>query len=150
MTAANRTLPLGSVARITNLATGQSAIVTITDRGPFIPGRMIDLSRGAATKTGVRRTGVARVRMDVLKAPKPLNSGGQWCVQIGVFTNSHAATKLRDHLQRQYPTANVIEFAGSTGHWVRIKPQGESRTTAAHIAKTVQPSEGQAYLVRLD
>jgi rare lipoprotein A len=150
MTAANRTLPLGTVIRVTNLTTRQSVVVTVTDRGPFVPGRMLDLSRGAANKSGLRRMGVARVRMDVLQAPKPLDTGGRWCVQIGVFTHGHAAVKLRDHLQRQYPTANVIEFTGSTGHWVRIKPQGETRRTAVYIAQNLRPSEGQAYLVRLD
>ncbi|MGC9291797.1 MAG: septal ring lytic transglycosylase RlpA family protein [Acidobacteriaceae bacterium] len=150
LTAAHRTLPLGSVARITNLSTRQSAVVTITDRGPFVPGRMLDLSRAAAIKTGVYREGVARVRMVVLHAPKPIDHGGLWCVQIGAFSHSHAAVRLRDHLQHKYPTANVIEFTGPTGHWVRIRPQGESHRTALLIARNLRPSEGNAYLVRLD
>ncbi len=150
MTAANRTLPMGTVVRVTNLATHQSVVVTVTDRGPFVPGRMIDLSRGAADKTSLRRMGIARVRMDVLRAPKPLNTGGRWGVQIGAFRNRGNAIRLHNRLLRQYPTAKVIEFAGNADYWVRIYVPGELHRTALHIAQTVRPAEGQAYLVRLD
>ncbi len=150
MTAANRTLPMGSVVRVTNLATHQSVVVTVTDRGPFVPGRMIDLSRGAADKTSLRRMGIARVRMDVLRAPKPLDTGGRWGVQIGAFRNRGNAIRLRNRLLRQYPTAKVIEFAGNADYWVRIYVPGELHRTALHITQTVRPAEGQAYLVRLD
>ena len=150
MTAAHRTLPMDSVVRVTNVATGQSAVVTITDRGPFVPGRMLDLSRAAAIQSGVWRPGVARVRMDVLRAPKPLNQGGRWCVQIGAFSHSHSAEKLRDHLAHEYPASNVIEFTGPTGHWVRIRPDGEARGRAVLIAQHIRTTEAQAYLVRLD
>ena len=71
MTAAHRTLPMGTVVRVTNLSTRQSVVVTIADRGPFVPGRILDLSRAAARKIGVWRTGTARVRIDVLRYPPP-------------------------------------------------------------------------------
>ena len=66
MTAAHRTLPLNSVVRVTNLSTGQKALVRITDRGPFVEGRVIDLSLEAAKELGVWRTGTAKVRLEVL------------------------------------------------------------------------------------
>ena len=69
MTAAHRTLPLGSIVRVTNVKTGHSAIVRITDRGPFIEGRILDLSLAAAKKVDVWRPGIAAVRMEVLRAP---------------------------------------------------------------------------------
>jgi rare lipoprotein A len=150
MTAAHRTLPLGTVVRVTNLATRQSAIVTITDRGPFVRGRMLDLSRAAAIKTGVWRTGTARVRLEVLRSPPSAAREGRWCVQIGVFQHSGSAKKLRDRLQRQYPRANVIDFKGATGYWVRIKPNGESRRAALDVAGELTLSEAEAYVVRLD
>ncbi len=150
MTAANRILPMGTIVRVTNLATHQSVVVTITDRGPFVPGRMIDLSRGAAQKAGIRQMGLARVRMDVLKAPKPLDSGGRWIVQIGAFRRRGNAIALRNHLQHKYPTATVLEFAGNADYWVRIRPLGESYRMAQHIVQTLRPEEGQAYLVRVD
>ncbi len=150
MTAAHRTLPLGTVVRVTNLATRQSVVVTITDRGPFVRGRVLDLSRAAAIKIGVWRTGVARVRIDVLRNPPSALRDGKWCVQIGVFRHDGSAKKFRDHLQREYPRANVIDFKGATGYWVRIRPLGESRTAALNVAGEMQLSEGEAYVVRLD
>ncbi len=150
MTAANKMLPMGSVVRVTNLATQQSVVVTITDRGPFIPGRMIDLSRGAAKRTGVFRMGVAHVRMDVLKTPKPIFTGGRWIVQIGAFRSRGRAVAMRNHLERAYPAAYVIEFAGNSGYWVRLRPQGEERSTAERIVRTLHTEEAVAYLVRVD
>src|SRR6202022_2697208 len=66
-TAAHRTLPLGSIVRVTNLKTGHTAIVRITDRGPFIPGRVLDLSLAAARKLDVYQPGVAEVKMEVMQ-----------------------------------------------------------------------------------
>jgi rare lipoprotein A len=70
--AASRTLPLGTRARITNLRNGRSAVVTITDRGPHVKGRIIDLSPATARALGIgRRQGVARVRVTPIEAPPP-------------------------------------------------------------------------------
>lgn len=150
MTAAHRTLPMGTEVRVTNLATHQSAVVTITDRGPFVRGRVIDLSRAAAIRTGVWRSGVARVRIDVLRYPASVDPDGRWCVQIGAFRHSGTAHKLRDRLQREYAGANVIDFRGATGYWVRIKPARRSQQEALQIASELHLREGAAYLVRLD
>jgi rare lipoprotein A len=65
-TAAHRSLRFGTKVRVTNLRTGRSVIVRINDRGPFIRGRIIDLSYGAAKAVGLHHSGVARVRMTVL------------------------------------------------------------------------------------
>jgi rare lipoprotein A len=150
LTAAHRTLPMNSLIRVTNLSTGQSVILRITDRGPFVPDRLLDLSLASAKAIGVWRPGVARVRVEVFATPSSLDSGGRWCVQIGAFKNERGAYKLRDQLARKYSTANVIEFTGPTGHWVRIRPAGDDKGRAVEIARTLQPSEGEAYLVRLD
>jgi rare lipoprotein A len=66
LTAAHRTLKFGTVVRVTNLKSGKSIIVRINDRGPFIKGRIIDLSLGAAKKLGMQHSGVAKVKVDVL------------------------------------------------------------------------------------
>ena len=66
MTAAHRTLPFGTKVRVTNKRNGRSVVVTINDRGPFIRGRIIDLSSGAAGVIGMRSSGVAPVSMEVL------------------------------------------------------------------------------------
>lgn len=150
ISAANRTLPMGSLIRVTNVRTGQSAVMRITDRGPFVAGRILDLSIGAAKAVGLWRPGTGEVRIDVYSTPKPMDEGGRWCVQIGAFQDKRAALHLQDRLEREYRTANVIEFSGPTGYWVRIRPANDDRTVAEDIAHTLRPSEGEAWLVRLD
>jgi len=150
MTAAHRTLPMNSLVRATNLATGQSAIVRITDRGPFVGDRFLDLSVASAKAVGVWRPGTAEVRIDVYEAPKPIAFGGRWCVQVGAFDSGHKSTELARHLEKKYTTANVVEFTGPTGHWVRIRPANDDKGKAIEIAANLKPGQGRAYLVRLD
>ena len=69
-TAASKTIPLGSEAKVTNLKTGKSTTVTVTDRGPHVPGRKIDLSKDAAKDIGLtKKEGVAPVKIEVTKPP---------------------------------------------------------------------------------
>jgi rare lipoprotein A len=150
LTAAHRTLPMGSLIVVTNLKTGQSAAMRITDRGPFVEGRLIDLTIASAKATGVYQAGTARVRVDVYRTPKPINTGGRWCVQIGAFSSQRKANKLKAQLQRKYPNANVIEFSGEDSYWVRIRPEGDDRKQAERIARNLHPAEGEAFLTRLD
>ncbi len=65
-TAAHRTLPFGTKVKVTNLNNGRSTVVTINDRGPFVRGRVIDVSVGAANELGMRHSGVAKVRVSTL------------------------------------------------------------------------------------
>lgn len=68
-TAAHRSLPFGTWVRVTHLATGRSVAVRINDRGPWVAGRVIDLSRRAAEVLGILGDGVARVRVEVVRFP---------------------------------------------------------------------------------
>lgn len=150
MTAAHRTLPLGSLIRVTNLGNGKSAMMRVTDRGPFVPGRILDLSRGAARRLGMLRSGVARVRLEVYESPKPIEVGGRWCVQIGAFPHASTAKKLERQLAAEYESANVVEFSSSTGHWIRVRPEDGNKAEAIQIVRNIRLKEGAAYLVRLD
>jgi rare lipoprotein A len=149
MTAAHLTLPLGTVVRVTNLATNQSAVVRITDRGPFVRGRIIDLSLAAAKAVGVYRAGVAKVRVEAYSSANP-EVAGRWCVQVGAFSREKDAVKLKEQLSRRYTTAKVIEFAGPTGHWVRVNPQQPDRAHATQVAESIHSPDpdAQPYLVR--
>ncbi|MDM0035181.1 septal ring lytic transglycosylase RlpA family protein [Variovorax sp. J22P271] len=70
--AASKTLPLGTTARVTNLETGRSAVVTIQDRGPYVKGRIVDLSPATARQIGIsREDGVAPVEVTPLSIPQP-------------------------------------------------------------------------------
>ncbi|WP_179490145.1 septal ring lytic transglycosylase RlpA family protein [Granulicella arctica] len=152
MTAAHKTLPMGSMVRVTNLSNGQSVVVRITDRGPFVRGRIIDLSLAAAKATGVYRAGVAKVRVEAyLPATRPgADPGGRWCVQIGAFLAAEDAIQLKNDLIRRYATAKVIEFAGPTGYWVRINPQLPDKSHADQIVSSIHVPDAEPYLIRTD
>jgi rare lipoprotein A len=150
LTAAHRTLPLNSVIRVTNPKTGQSVVVRVTDRGPFIEGRILDLSRAAAKAIDTWRAGVAPVKIEVLSTPKPIDNGGRWAVQIGAFTDRDNAAKLKERLQRRYRTARVLQFTGPTGDWVRIRVEADEKDRAFDVAKDTDTPEGAVFVVRLD
>ena len=150
LTAAHRTLPMGSLVVVTNRQTGQSSPMRITDRGPFVEGRILDLTIASAKATGIYRAGAAEVRLDVYRTPKPINTGGRWCVQIGVLSSEGKAVRLKAQLKKGYPGANVIEFAGEDSWWVRIRPAGDNRAQAESIARRLRLKEGKAFLTRLD
>jgi rare lipoprotein A len=151
MTAAHRTLPLGSLAKVTNLTTGESVVVRITDRGPFVPGRVLDMSEGAAKTIGLYRMGVAKVRVEAYVAPTA-SPTGMWCVQTGAFQTQQDATDLRDALLKRYKTAKVQQFQGPTGYWVRIDPSGREKAQATAIQDWIGKPDDHAnsFLVRLD
>jgi rare lipoprotein A len=151
LTAAHRTVPLGSICRVTNVKTGSSTLVRITDRGPFIKGRIVDLSLAAAKKIGVWKAGVARVRLEVLTSPASLEEGGRWAVQIGGFDDSKRAADLADHLTRRYHTAQVLKFASPTGAWwIRVRVRDDDKERAEELARATSTPEGAVFLVRLD
>jgi rare lipoprotein A len=151
MTAAHRTLPLGSVVRVTNPANGSSVVVRITDRGPFIAGRIIDLSQAAARRIGLIQKGTAKVRVEVLRTPAPMQSGGRWAVQIGGFGKEEEARDLAGHLSRRYHTAKVLTFDSPTGDWwVRVRVKNDLRARAEEILRDTKTRDGAIFLVRLD
>ncbi|MBI2683246.1 MAG: septal ring lytic transglycosylase RlpA family protein [Acidobacteriales bacterium] len=150
LTAAHKTLPMNSIVRVTALGTGKSVIVRINDRGPFVGDRILDLSLGAAKEIGVWRAGLARVRVEVLEAPKPIDSGGRWCVQVGAFSDYDEAAQYKARLLRRYSSAKVIQFTGPTGEWVRIRPLNDDRARAQEVARENRAGEVGVFLVRLD
>lgn len=153
LTAAHRTLPMGTVLLVTNLLTNQTVTVRVTDRGPFIHGRVLDLSLGAAKEAGIYRAGVAQVQMDVVEQGPHAAVPGKWAVQVGAFLDRENAYHLQVDLQRRYTAAaKVIAFQGPTGWWVRVTPPGADRARASQMARVIHTAEPDAlpYLVRLD
>ena len=150
LTAAHRTLPLNSIVRVVNEKTGHSAVVRITDRGPFVKGRIIDLSLAAAKAVDVWRPGVAPVRLEVLETPGPL-TGGRWAVQIGGFDHEGEARQVQKKLSRRYHTANVLAFSSPVGAWwVRVRVLDDDRQRAEEVAHNAPAPEEDIFLVRLD
>ena len=150
MTAAHRTLPLNTIARVTDVKTGDSVLLRITDRGPFVGDRVIDLSRAAARKLSVYQHGTALVRIEVLETPAPIKDGGRWCVQIGAFQDSRDALKLKEKLVRRYRTAKVLQFSSPAGgDWIRVRVAEDDKKRAQEVMRETHTDAG-VYLVRLD
>jgi rare lipoprotein A len=151
MTAAHRTYPLGSIVRVTNVKTGHSALVRITDRGPFIPGRVLDLSLAAARKVDVWQPGIAEVKVELLQSGAAAAASGKWAVQIGGFPDEEVANKLADRLTRRYHSAKVLRFASPAGDWwIRVRVLDDDHDRAQKLAAETTTTQGAVFLVRLD
>jgi rare lipoprotein A len=107
-TAAHKSLAFGTVVRVTNLENDKSTVVRINDRGPFIPGRIIDLSRAAAAAIGLAGKGVVKVRIEVLPPDCPEAAGitanrtpVSYSIQVAAFRNQQYAERTLKRLQEQ-------------------------------------------------
>ena len=133
--AAHKTLPFNTVVRVHNLDNGKKIDVRINDRGPFIRGRIIDLSYGAARKAGLVGPGTARVEIVALGAvsgPKELKKEkrtyvpvdfekGEFTFQVGAFRNRNNAEKLRAKLDRNYQNAHITTYDSPDGVFYRVR-----------------------------
>ena len=99
MTAAHRTLPFGTMVRVHDLENGKSVVVRINDRGPFVEGRIIDLSYAAAKAMGM--TGTALVRLQILNLGQDA-AGGFYSVQIGAFLDPANAERLKQRIEKKF------------------------------------------------
>ena len=112
LTAASIEFPIGSRVMVTNLDNGRSVEVTITDRGPFIKGRKIDLSHKAARMIGMIDPGTARVRIALISKPPGTRDVGaplRYWVQIGSFSDQQNAEHVRVRLASSYPDVQVVD-----------------------------------------
>ena len=150
LTAAHRTLPFGTFVRVTNLTNNKSVDVRIIDRGPFVDGRVIDVSHAAARAIDLIGPGIAQVRVDILSAPPVDVAGGWFAVQAGAFRDKDRAERLRKFLVREYGAARLVLRSGSPSLW-RVLVGKESNQQAAEVlAQRVRSEVGPAFVVRLD
>ena len=115
LTAAHRELPLGTLVEVWSVVNGKSVRVRINDRGPFIKGRIIDLSRAAAGRLDLIGPGTGRVRLSVLRLGKeaaPVSPSGLWAVQIGSFAD---AVNARRHAERARATGRSVSLEAYNG-----------------------------------
>ncbi len=147
MTAAHRTLPMGTRIRVTDLRTHRSVVVRINDRGPFWPGRILDLSMGAAEK--IHLDGLDPVNIKILSLPKPLPPG-RYTVQVGWFTSSRQLKHCR-RLMAHSADYRVIEFHSREGSWLRYDKRAYfDRGTAITVVNRLREKDFPAYVVRLN
>ncbi|WP_308366286.1 MULTISPECIES: septal ring lytic transglycosylase RlpA family protein [unclassified Microbulbifer] len=174
MSAAHKTLPLPSYAKVTNLENGRSVIVRINDRGPFVPGRIIDLSYTAAQKLGYINKGVTRVEVVALD-PETLPTAGETLavekdvsarealaedasfklpantfLQVGAYGSPSQADKVRGRVSAvvDYPVSvSPVERAGKTLYRVRIGPISQQRALVALRESVEKNRLGQPQVV---
>lgn len=117
MTAAHRTLPFQTVLRVHNLDNGKKTQIRINDRGPFVKGRIIDLSRAAAEEIEMVGPGTAKVRLEILRIEAVTES---LAIQVGSFTQEFRAHALRRKLEGDYGPVTVSLFRTSRGVFHRV------------------------------
>ena len=135
LTAAHRTLPIPTYARVTNLENDRSTIVRINDRGPFHDNRIIDLSYAAAVKLGYSARGTARVRVEVLEP------GNRYVLQAGAFSDLNRADRLKAALGdlTGKPTY-VVKMSGESLYRVRLGPV-RGRSEAERLKGIISAAE---------
>jgi rare lipoprotein A len=150
LTAAHRTLPFNTIVRVTNITNGKSTTVRITDRGPFVDNRIIDLSYAAAKEIESIGPGVVPVRLEILSAIDP--TAGFFTVQIGAFRERANAERLRERLSASYSPIGIQSFASPNGSYYRVRVGKVSGEDAAQkLGEQLHEREGVTPLIfRLD
>jgi rare lipoprotein A len=150
LTAAHRTLPFETMVRVTNLNNGKSTTVRITDRGPFVENRIIDLSQAAAREIDSIGAGVVPIRLEVLGSVDP--TIGFFTVQVGAFRDRANAERLRERLSAAYSPVLIHPYDSPEGVFYRVwagKISGEEQ--ARQFGEQLRTREGFTPLVvRLD
>lgn len=152
MTAAHRTLPFGAVVSVENRENGKKVQVRITDRGPFVDGRVIDLSRAAASEIGMIGPGTARVKLRVeAYGPAREETGEAFAAQAGAFSSRENAEALKERLEGRYRPVRLVEREGSKTPWRVLVGEKSSEEEARRVAEDLKKEMGiEAYVVRLD
>ena len=151
LTAAHRTLPFETMVRVTNLNNGKSTVVRITDRGPFVDNRIIDLSLAAAREVDSVVAGVVPVRVEVV-SPGIDPTSGFFTVQVGAFRDRGNAERLRDRLSVSYSPVFIQQYDSPDGIFYRVRVGRISGEDAAHqFGEQLHDREGfTQFVTRLD
>lgn len=131
MTAAHKTLPLGTWVRVRHLESGKQIVVRVNDRGPFVHGRIIDLSYTAAKELAMLGPGTARVEIDALGERLQTASGeaympmdyysGAFTFQVGAFSSKENADRLRSKLTTAFVNAHVTAYDRGDAVFYRVR-----------------------------
>jgi rare lipoprotein A len=149
-TAAHRTLPFGAIVRVTNLRNGKQTDVRITDRGPFVANRVIDLSLSAARAIDMVGAGTAPVRLEILGGPNP--QAGYFGVQVGAFQSQDNAERFRAQLAARYAAVSIATYDSPNGLFYRVRVgRLPSVNSAQQLADQLHSAEQlTTFVVRLD
>lgn len=135
MTAAHKSLPFNTYVIVTNLNNGRSVTVRINDRGPFVKGRIIDLSFAAAKMLDMIEEGTVPVRVEVLRGLSPKKSSQKFSIQVGSFAKKENALDLKKKLNRTYKNVYIAEFEAAHFTYFRVRIRASTMEAAAAIAQ---------------
>jgi len=150
LTAAHRTLPFETLVEVASKTNGKSVTVRITDRGPFVEGRIIDLSLAAARKIDMVGPGTAPVRVRVLRLPSGAGGNGPFAVQVGAFRERANAQRLRETLERRYADVHLVRREGNPDLWRVLVGKQDSIEAAQALAQELHQEGSRPFVVRLD
>ncbi len=136
LTAAHKTLPFGTMVVVTNLENGKSVTVRINDRGPFIKGRIVDLSYAAAKAIDMVGPGVVPVKLEIMEKSLPPSgiSKLRYYVQVGSFIRKKNAFNLQAELKKQFPKVHISQFSTRQSLYYRVRIPASSRKDAENIS----------------
>jgi rare lipoprotein A len=152
LTAAHRTLAFDTWLRVVNLDNSKTVEVRITDRGPFVEGRIIDLSHAAARAIDMIGPGIARVRIEVIRTPEYVPPA-VFAVQVGAFRDRANAERLRAEMESRYGSARLVERADSPDLWRVVAGSEATEEGANGLAVRIRKELGEkfaAFVVRVD
>lgn len=151
LVAAHRTLPFQTRVRVRNLSNDKTVDVRIIDRGPFVAGRIIDLSRAAAQQIELIGPGVGQVEVTVLGAPANPEPA-LFAVQVGAFREKANADRAELNMVAAYGTAKAVLRQGDPPMWRILAGREPSEDAAEALAQRIRAEqrEPQAFVVRLD
>jgi len=138
LSAAHRTLPLGTIVKVTSMQNGRSVQLKVNDRGPFVSGRVLDLSYGAASQLGIIGPGTARVRIEVVRLAGSATPAA-YTVQVGAFVLQENAVRLKDRLAARYQPIKIQRFETGSQPLYRVRvgrysTQGMAERVAREVA----------------
>ena len=151
LVAAHRTLPFDTWVRVYDLDNNKNVEVRIIDRGPFVDGRIIDLSHAAAQAISLIGPGIANVRLEVIHTPANVPPA-LFAVQIGAFRDPQTAERVRAQMAARYGTARLVERPEKPGVW-RVMVGAEPTPDAARaLSSRIRKESGErnTFVVRLD
>ena len=149
-TAAHRTLPFGVWVEVLNLGNNKTVRVRITDRGPFVEGRIIDLSRAAARQIAMIGPGTAKVRVTVIVPPETPVTAGFYAVQIGAFLDRANADRLLREMRKRYRDSHLVQRDAEPRMFRVLVGREPTIESANALAEKLRSEVGAAFVVRLD
>lgn len=150
LVAAHRVMPFNTRLKVTNLANNESVNVRVIDRGPFVRGRVLDLSKAAARDIGLLGPGLGKVRIEVISAPRDVPANDFYAVQTGAFALRDSAERLREQYARKFGNAQLAVKAGPTPLWRVLVGKEPSLDAAQQLAIVLGAENKNVFVVRLD